>query len=236
VRRLAGRRTSRSEEGAFIVEGAVLVSEAVDAGWHVIEQFVAPGADPISGAGAVRHLAPGVMDKIATTETPQPVLAVVERAFAGREILDTAGFVVVADGVADPGNLGTMLRSAEAAGSDCVVLTPGTVDPSNPKVVRASAGAVFRVPVVEDTNLDEVGLAGIVRLGTSSHRGASHTDTDLRRRVAVVLGNEAHGLSDDADVDEWITIAHAGRSESLNVAMACTVLCFEVARQRRSGS
>jgi TrmH family RNA methyltransferase len=236
VRRLAGRRTSRSEEGAFIVEGAVLVAEAVDAGWRVTEQFVAPGAEPVVGAGPVRHLAPGVMDRIATTETPQPVLAVVERSFAGSEVLDTAGFVVVADGIADPGNLGTMLRSAEAAGADCVALTSGTVDPSNPKVVRSSAGAVFRVPVVEDVDLDRLSRAGIVRLGTSSHRGASHTDTDLRRRVAIVLGNEAHGLSDEADVDEWITIAHAGRSESLNVAMACTVLCFEVARQRRSAS
>ena len=164
------------------------------------------------------------------------MLAVVERAFAGREVLDNAGFVVVADGIADPGNLGTMLRSAEAAGADCVVLTPGTVDPSNPKVVRSSAGALFRVPVVENLNLDELSRAGIVRLGTSSHHGNSHTDTDLRRRVAIVLGNEAHGMSDDAAVDEWITIAHAGRSESLNVAMACTVLCFEVARQRRSAT
>jgi TrmH family RNA methyltransferase len=92
------------------------------------------------------------------------------------------------------------------------------------------------VPVVENLNLDELSRAGIVRLGTSSHRGNSHTDTDLRRRVAIVLGNEAHGMSDDAAVDEWITIPHAGRSESLNVAMACTVLCFEVARQRRSAT
>lgn len=218
------------------MEGAVLVREAMDAGWHVIEQFVGPGADPVVGAGTVRHLAAGVMEKIATTETPQPVLAVVERAFAGREILDTAGFVVVADAVADPGNLGTMLRSAEAAGADCVVLTPGTVDPSSPKVVRASAGAVFRVPVVESSSLEAVGRAGLVRLGTSSHRGRAHTEVDLARRVALVLGNEAHGLSDEAAVDEWITIPHAGRSESLNVAMACTVLCFEAARQRRSGS
>lgn len=232
MRRLAGRRTSRFEESAFIVEGAVLVTEALDAGWHVIEQFVAPGADPIVGAGAVRHLAPGVMERIASTEAPQPVLAVVERSFADRSVLDRAGFVVVADGVSDPGNLGTMMRSAEAAGADCVVLTPGTVDPSNPKVVRGSAGAVFRVPVVEETNLDDVRSVGLVRLGTSSHRGTAHTDTDLRRRVAIVLGNEARGLSDDAHVDEWIKIAHAGRSESLNVAMACTVLCFEVARQR----
>lgn len=236
MRRLAGRRTSRCDEGAFVVEGAVLVAEAVNAGWRVIEQFLAPGAEPVAGAGEVRRLAPGVMEKVATTESPQPVLAVVKRDFAAPAVLDSARFVVVADGIADPGNLGTMLRSAEAAGADCVALTEGTVDPSNPKVVRASAGALFRVPVLENAKLDALASAGLVRLGTSSHRGAAHTEVDLTRRVALVFGNEAHGLSDEAAVDEWITIPHAGTSESLNVAMACTVLCFEAARQRRSAS
>lgn len=234
MRRLAGRRTSRSDEGVFVVEGAVLVAEAVAAGWPMIEQFVAPGAEPVSGAGDVRYLAPGVMEKIATTETPQPVLALAERSFADATVLNGASFVVVADGVADPGNLGTIVRSAEAAGADAVVLTNGTVDPTNPKVVRSSAGALFRVPLVENLALSDVSAAGLTRLGASSHHGTDYTSCDFNRRVALVLGNEAHGLTDDAAVDEWISIPHAGRSESLNVAMAATVLCFEVARQRRA--
>jgi TrmH family RNA methyltransferase len=90
------------------------------------------------------------------------------------------------------------------------------------------------VPIIEAGSLGDVARAGLVRIGTSSHHGSTHTEIDLARRVALVLGNEAHGLSDDADVDEWVTIPHAGRAESLNVAMAGTVLCFEVARQRRA--
>lgn len=229
LRRLLGRRSSRSDAGAFVVEGGVLVAEAARAGWSIVAEFVAPDAEPVSAAPAF-ELAPGVLERVATTERPQPNLAVVrmpERAFD----LATAAFVVVADRLADPGNLGTILRSAEAAGVDAVVLTPGSVDPFNPKVVRASAGAIFHVSVVT-AGLAEVRAAGFRTLGTSSHLGTRHTDVDWSGRVALVLGNEAHGLDDDAPVDGWVRIEHRGRSESLNVAMAATVLVIEASHRR----
>jgi TrmH family RNA methyltransferase len=178
-------------------------------------------------------LAAGVIERVASTESPQPVLAVVRIPESERD-LATAGFVVVADRIADPGNLGTILRSAEAAGVDMVVLTAGSVDPFNPKVVRASAGALFRVPVL-NTDLAAARAAGLRTIGTSSHRGTAHTAADLTGRIALVVGNESRGLPDDAGVDEWVTIRHHGRAESLNVAMAATVLCFEAARQRKIG-
>jgi TrmH family RNA methyltransferase len=180
-------------------------------------------------AAPVHELGPNVIERVASTESPQPVLAVV--AMRAAALPEPATFVLVADRLADPGNAGTIIRTAEAAGADAVVLTPGSVDPFNPKVVRASAGSLFRLPVVEAT-LES--LEGFRRLGTSSHRGDLYTDPVYHGRVAVVVGNEAHGLADDAAVDHWITIPHAGPAESLNVAMAATVLAFEVARQRRS--
>jgi len=112
-----------------------------------------------------------------------------------------------------------------------VVLTPGSVDPFNPKVVRASAGAVFHVPVLNAT-LDDLVAAGLRLIGTSSHRGDAHTTADWSGRIALVMGNEAHGLADDAPVDDWVRIEHNGRAESLNVAMATTLLVFEAARHR----
>jgi len=175
-------------------------------------------------------LGPGVIDRLASTESPQPVLAVV-RIPAPPLDLAAAGLVVVADRIADPGNLGTILRSAEAAGFEAVVVTAGSVDPFNPKVVRASAGSLFRMPVLH-ADLTAVHAAGLRTVGTSSHRGSAHTEADLTGRIALVVGNEARGLPDDAAVDEWVTIRHHGRAESLNVAMAATVLCFEAARQR----
>ena len=228
LRRLLGRRSSRTDERAFVVEGATLIAEAVAAGWQVTAEFVAPGAQPVSPAPA-HELAEGVLERVATTERPQPNLAVL----AMPEPAVLAGeFVVVADQLGDPGNLGTILRSAEAAGADAVVLTPGSVDPFNPKVVRASAGALFHVPVVA-TALDAVRSAGYRLVGTSSHQGTRHTDADWSGRIGLVLGNEAHGLPDDAPVDAWVRIEHRGRAESLNVAMAATVLLFEAARARR---
>lgn len=181
----------------------------------------------------VFELAPKVMERVASTEAPQAAMAVVERRTAPIAALHGATFVVIADRVADPGNAGTILRSAEAAGADGVVFTAGSVDPFNSKVVRSSAGALFHVPVVVDATLaDATSLPGLRSFGTSSHHGRRYTEADLRRPCSIVVGNEAHGVADDAPVDEWVTIPHAGRAESLNVAMAATVLAFEVARQR----
>jgi TrmH family RNA methyltransferase len=167
--------------------------------------------------------------------------------------------VLVAAGVADPGNLGTLLRSAEASGACGMVIGAGSVDAYNPKVVRASAGAIFGVPLVQARAepalnepalnepalneegwsvmdaLDELRSAGRALYGTRAAGGGGRPDeVDLAAPVAVVLGNEARGLDDDvaARVDGWITIPMAGPSESLNVAMAGTVVCFEAARQR----
>ena len=210
----------------FVVEGIGLLRQAVDSGWQVEGCYVSPGT--IVDLDINRHeLAPNVMERVASTESPQPVLAVVSmRATA---LPNEATFVIAADRLADPGNAGTIIRSAEAAGAHGVIMTPGSVDPYTPKVVRASAGSIFRVPIVEAT-LES--LTNFRRLGTSSHRGDVYTDPVYHGRVAIVVGNEAHGLADDAAIDQWITIPHAGPAESLNVAMAATVVLFEVARQR----
>jgi TrmH family RNA methyltransferase len=201
------------------------------AGWEVEAEYVAPGAAGVSD-GQVYELGPGVLQRVASTEHPQPNIAVV-RIPAGESKLQDASFVLVADLLNDPGNLGTILRSSEAAGVDVVVLTPGSVDPFNPKVVRASAGAVFHVPVVSAT-LDDVREAGLRLVGTSSHNGHRHTEIDWSGAVALVVGSEAHGLAEDAPVDEWVRIEHRGRAESLNVAMAATVLVFTAAARRAS--
>ena len=214
----------------FVVEGAGLLQQAVAAGWRVEAQYVAPGAVPVPCDAPVHEFAPNVLERVATTESPQPVLAVVHQ--RSQRVPDGATFVVVADRLADPGNAGTIIRSAEAAGADAVVLTEGSVDPYNPKVVRATAGSLFRIPVVT-RSLAEIASMGVQLVATSSHRGDAYTDTDLTVPIAVVLGNEAHGVPDDAPVHRWITIPHHGAAESLNVAMAATVLAFEVARQRR---
>jgi RNA methyltransferase, TrmH family len=151
-----------------------------------------------------------------------------------------ADFVVVCVDVRDPGNLGTVLRVAEASGAGGVICCEGSVDAFSPKTVRASAGSLFHVPVVAGGEplevLDRMGRWGVRRLGTDVHGGAPYDSVDLTVPTALVLGNEAHGLSAalSPHLDGSATIPMAGRTESLNVGMAAAVLCFERARQRRA--
>ena len=242
LRRLLARRSARVEESAFVVEGAVLIGEAVRGAWDVLAQFVSGDAAPVAGCDApVFTLGEGVLDRVASTDSPQPNLAVVSRRTASLARLEltpgSAPWVMFLDAVSDPGNLGTILRSAEAMGAAGVVLGSGTVDSFNPKVVRASAGALFHVPVVEGATLAEVKALGYRVLATSSHEQAGSrrlAEADLDGAVCVVLGSEAHGVSPEltANVDGWIRIDHAGRAESLNVAMAATIVSYELARSR----
>ncbi len=235
MRRLSARRSARVEDSAFIIEGATLIAEAISANWRIESQFLAPGGIRVFGTESdVYQLAEGVMERVATTTTPQPVIAIAERRVSTLASLPSEGWIVVADRVSDPGNLGTILRSAEAAGASAAVLTHDTVEAFNPKVVRSSAGALFHVPVVEGVDLADIRQAGFRLVGTSSHDQPGtidYTKADLSGRVAIVVGNESRGLSSEVAVDQWVTIPHLGRGESLNVAMAATLVCFEVAKQ-----
>lgn len=234
----------------FVVEGATLLVCALDAGAEIEAVFVgadASGASPaVSDAVGRAHdrgvrvydLAPGVVEKVADTVTPQPLLAVVRTPPAALEDLATATFVVVCVDVRDPGNAGAVIRSADAAGADGVVCCAGTVDPFNPKTVRASAGSVLHLPVVaggEPTDvLDALRGWGLTCLAAVAHGGTPYTEIDLTGPLALVLGNEAAGLPDTLEdrLDGGVTIPMAGRAESLNVSMAAAVLCFEVRRAR----
>jgi TrmH family RNA methyltransferase len=194
-----------------------------------------------SAGSRVFELEPGVLGRVASTVTPPPVLAVVPDIDVPLTWLGDHGadLVVVCVDVRDPGNAGTVLRSAEAAGASGVVFCDGSVDLFNPKTVRASAGAVFHVPVVVGGEarvvLDQLGTWGLRRLGAVAADGEDYTVADLVSPLALVVGNEGHGLPEQVtgSLDARISIPMGGRAESLNVGMAAAVLCFEAARQRR---
>ncbi len=247
LRRLIGRRSSRHDEGRFVVEGPVLVGEALAAGWTLVEQYVPVGSGTaVDGAGEVVELAAGVFERVGSTEAPQPPIAVVEMpTTTATEVLADASFVVVLDRISDPG-----------------ISAPSSVPPKRPasrpscsrpdRSIRTARRSSARRPARCSTSrsstatLDDVVGAGLDLVGTSSHDAPArtvqrHLDADLTGRTALVMGNEAAGLPDDwndsvGPIRRWITIPHRGRSESLNVAMAATVLLFEAARQRGQDS
>jgi len=250
LRSLVGRRRARQAERAFVVEGAKVVGEAFDAAAGVESLFFDPAASGPAEAAVVERarragcevseLATGVLERVAGTVTPQPLLAIVSQLDRALEELPRHGLIVLCADVRDPGNLGTILRSAEAAAAGGVICTDGTVDPYNLKCVRASAGALFHVPLVVGGNtvqvLDQLATWGLRRLGTSAVKGDPLWSTDLTAPLVLVLGNEATGLPQDVEaaIDAHVTIPIAGRTESLNVGMAATVLVYEAARQRRA--
>ena len=251
LRELLRDPRARAAERAFVVEGPRAVDAALDRGARLDAVYFGPRADVafpaltarVSATGTeIAVLKEGVLEKVGSTRTPQPVLAVASMPTTGRDALGAEGLVVVCVAVSDPGNLGTLVRSAEASGAAAILLGPGSVDAYNPKVVRASAGAIFGIAVVDADSegwstveaLHALGRLGRQRLGATAARGVPYAEADFTRPTAVVLGNEAHGLGDEvaAALDGQVSIPMAGPAESLNVAMAGTVLCFESARQR----
>jgi TrmH family RNA methyltransferase len=208
------------------------------AGLDIREQYVREDYEEYEAPIDSHELDSKTFNSVADTDSPRGILAVCAIPDAGSLSFNDSDWLLVLHEVSDPGNLGTLVRSAEAAGATGVVLVGNTVDPWSPKTVRASAGAIFHVPVWQVDSLDTLSAVGIRLLGTTSHDslGVSHPesiyDADVSGLIGIVLGNEAHGLPADIAVDSWITIEHAGRSESLNVAMAGTVLAMHVARSR----
>lgn len=235
-----------------MVEGAKLLGEARRAGARVEAVFLDSSeagpterelAELCGRDGAERfELQAGVLARACDTVTPQPVAAIVGTVDIGLTELDRLrpDLTVVCVDVRDPGNLGTIIRSAGAAGASGVVCCAGSVDLFNPKTVRASAGMLFHVPVVAAGDpvdvLTALGRWGLRRWGTAAEGGCDYVDTDLTLPCALVLGNEARGLAASLEphLDGILRIPMAGSAESLNVATAASVLCFEAARQRRS--
>ena len=243
VRALLSQRKERDETGLFVLEGVRLLEEALSSGWQARFMLYTADLSPrglelIAACRArgveVEEVAPHVLKSAADTENPQGILGV----FARRELTlaRDLDFIVVADCVRDPGNLGTLLRSAAAAGAQAVLLSPGTVDAFSPKVVRAGMGAHFRLAL---KNFAWAELPALVKPACQIYTAEAGAGTacwqlDLRGPLALVIGGEAEGVSPEARAlsDGAVTIPMPGRSESLNAAVAAGILLFEVVRQR----
>ncbi|MCR2802293.1 TrmH family RNA methyltransferase [Paenibacillus soyae] len=238
----------RDRENRFIVEGVHLIQEAAEAG-VVVSQVVYDSERGVPAEleslrnGALDRTewiaaSKAVMGKCTGTDTPPPVFAIVNKPEMPRERLFGEGRLVVAlDGVRDPGNLGTIIRSADAAGADAVVLGKGCVDLYNPKTVRSTMGSLFHLPIVQEGLMELLPLAregGAKLIGTSLQADHSCYGYDWKQSTWLLMGSESVGLSEEVRglVDESVIIPMAGRAESLNVAMATTVLLFEAMRQR----
>ena len=256
--RQAFSRAELTEGGDCAIEGLRILEEAIRSGLRFSAVFFRESAQdraerllPQIGAQVETLLLPDkLFDSLVPSESPQGVAALVRlKEFSLEDVVEKerlrVGPIIVLAGLQDPGNLGTILRSSEAFGSAGVVLGEGTVSPFNSKVVRASAGSVFRLPIIHahgksaTAKLGEISeklrAQGVRMIATSSHKGTSLDQADLKGATAIFFGNEGAGLPRDvmAKMDEVIAIPHTPQVESLNAGVAASIVLYEAARQRK---
>lgn len=243
VRALQGRPKERREEGAFLAEGVRLVEEALNANWPIrfvlyssalsergealVERMESSGmeVDEVSG---------DLLQAVSETETSQGILAVLE--LTALPLPDLTNFILIPDQIRDPGNLGTLIRTAAATGVQAMYLPPETADAFAPKVVRAGMGAHFRLPMQEMDwdEIKQVCMEANLQIFLADMAGLSFWETDLRGPLAMIVGGEAEGASEQARelANATVSIPMPGKAESLNAGIAGAVLMFEIVRQR----
>jgi RNA methyltransferase, TrmH family len=247
--RLAFRRAELTARGECAIEGIKLLEEALRCGQHLESVFFSESARPLAEKllpqigvrTEVLILPTALFNSIVPSETPQGIAALLKlQSVSPVQLLDRAqdGPFIVAAGLQDPGNLGTILRSAEAFGAAGIFLTEGTVSPYNSKALRGSAGSIFRLPFLQIRSAELIPLlrARSVRLlATSSHKGTPIPDGDWSLPLAIFIGNEGAGLPSEIlhQMDETLVIPQAAKVESLNAGVAASIVLYEYARNRR---
>jgi TrmH family RNA methyltransferase len=246
ARALMGRPRERREANAFVIEGVRLIEDAFAAGWQFRFALYSDGLSErgqdlvnilIANRIDIEEVSGDLLQKVSETETPQGILAVLE--FTKIPMPPYPTFVLIPDQIRDPGNLGTLLRTAAATGVQAVLLPPETTDAFAPKVMRAGMGAHFRLPIHEMTwpEIREHTSTKhpLMSIYLADMHGETCWESDLRRSLALIIGSEAEGASQDARslATHQISIPMAGHVESLNAGVAGSVLMFEVVRQRK---
>jgi RNA methyltransferase, TrmH family len=249
VRALQGRAKERRDVGAFLAEGIRLVEEAANLNWpmkfvlfdETLNERGRLQVESLKSQGVeVDEITTSLMKSLSDTESPQGVLTVLE--LTNLPLPNYPNFILILDQIRDPGNLGTLLRTAAAAGVQAVLLPPETTDAFAPKVLRSGMGAHFRLPI-HSMSWDEI--KQVVTRSVSHSRlqvfladmdGQSCWDADLRQPLALIIGGEANGSSEQARelANQKISIPMDGNMESLNAGVAGSILMFEVARKRLS--
>lgn len=245
----------REKEGKFLIEGLRLCEEALCSNWETeLVLFSSEFDESQEGQRLFEGFSKkGIeifktkkkeIEKLADTETPQGIMALVKKKkfTLSKDILKNSSLLLGLDNIRDPGNLGTMIRTADAAGADGVLLSKGCVELYNPKVVRSTMGSVFHLPVIENLDLPEVmpdlKKDGFKIIVSEVHEGKDYTEVDYPEKTCLVIGNEASGISQQILnlADERIKIPIFGKAESLNASIAAGILLYEIVRNKKGTS
>lgn len=237
----------RKDCNMFLVEGFRFVEEALDSDFEVVHIFISTRGESKYEDSQVKNklrsdtkvysINDSVFKSICDTENPQGIIATVRNKPV--EIKDDYGFYVLADKIQDPGNMGTIIRTAHATGALGVIITKGTVDIYNDKTLRATMGSIFKIPVLCDEDLSLVTKlrdCGFKLITSSLDTDENFYDVDLKEKIIISVGNEGNGISEEVyDIcDLKVKIPMPGGAESLNVAVAASIMMYEVVRQKNN--
>jgi len=239
--KLLKTKKGRDETGLFIIEGEKFVNE-IPADWQIIKYIISQSFDKKNSQYKNRAdteiIKDSIFNQLADTKNPQGILAVCKKQeYSLHEIITQNGFVLLGEELNDPGNTGTLIRTAAAAGARGIILTKLSCDPYNPKVLRAAAGAVFRLPIITDIEQTEA-IKAIRQTHKiyAAHLGGETLpySLNLKNNFCLMIGNEARGLSEAAvsQADTLVRLPMAEGTESLNACVAGSILMYEAVRQR----
>ncbi len=243
-------KKNRDAEGLYFVEGIRFVNDAIDNEQNIIKVIISDKLESLNGGKELINKVQSVCNEcflvneklfkeISDTQTPQGILAVLKKKEINIDtIIEQGNSIVVLDSLQDPGNVGTIIRTSDAAGISAVILTKGCVDLFSPKVLRSTMGSVFHMPIFESMKID--GTIELLKKSNykiiASHLSGKNNyyDEDLTGRIAIIVGNEANGISDEtAELsDSLVKIPMPGRAESLNVSIAASIMIYEIVRQK----
>lgn len=243
-------KKNRDSEGLYFVEGIRFVNDAIDNGQDIIKVIISDKLESLNGGKELIDRVTALCNEcylvneklfkeISDTKTPQGILAVLKKQeFIFDNIIEKGNSIVILDSLQDPGNVGTIIRTSDAANISAVILTKGCVDLFSPKVLRSTMGSVFHMPIFEGMNINEIILqlrkSGYKVIASHLRGQVNYYDEDLTDKIAIIVGNEANGISDEtAELsDRLVKIPMPGRAESLNASVAASIMIYEIVRHK----
>lgn len=245
TKQLVKKSSERKKEGLFVAEGRRLVTDIINSGCVpykllVTDKYIKDVSDPKLSDFDVVIVSEAVLESVSDTKTPQGILGIFPIPSYSREDIfrQKSPLIMILEDIRDPGNMGTIFRTFEAAGGDGIVLYKDCTDPFSPKCIRSTMGSVIRLPFIACKNDSELRVVfGDEKLNiyAADMKGEDYTNLDYSLPTAFIIGNEANGLSEDALAisNKKVSIPMAGKVESLNAAITCAILSFEAKKYRK---
>jgi RNA methyltransferase, TrmH family len=245
-------KKNRDAQGLYFIEGIRFISDAIDNGQQIVKVIFSDKLESLNGGKELIDMITATCEdcslvseklfkEISDTQTPQGILAVLKKTeFVFDTVIEQGHSLVILDSLQDPGNVGTIIRTADAAGISAVILAKGCVDLFSPKVLRATMGSIFHMPIFEGIDINEtidiLKKSGYKVIASHLAGQNNYFDEDLTGKSVIVVGNEANGISNETAkvADRLVKIPMPGRAESLNASVAASIMIYEIVRQKNT--